>query len=68
MAAPDTPSGAYKDVDDTLARRRRLGATRGDEVVEYEIVDRRCDIRGPEGILIGLAQSLARASATRSTS
>ena len=49
---------AVEDLDQTLARLRRLGATVVDEVVDYEGVYRLCYIRGPEGILIGLAQQL----------
>ena len=47
-----------EDIDDTLARLSKLGATVVDEVVNYEDVYRLCYIRGPEGILIGLAQEL----------
>lgn len=46
------------DLDDTLARLKRLGATVIDEVVNYQDVYRLCYIRGPEGILIGLAEEL----------
>lgn len=47
------------DLDDTLGRLYRRGAELvSDEVVNYEDVYRLCYIRGPEGILIGLAQSL----------
>lgn len=46
------------DLDDTLTRLRRHGAEVVDQVVEYENVYRLCYIRGPEGILIGLAQSI----------
>ncbi|HEY3287277.1 MAG TPA: VOC family protein [Gemmatimonadaceae bacterium] len=49
---------AVDDLDDTLARLSRLGATVVDEVVNYEDIYRLCYIRGPEGILIGLAQQL----------
>jgi len=49
-----------EDIDDTLARLSKLGATVVDEVVNYEDVYRLCYIRGPEGILIGLAQQLAQ--------
>ena len=38
----------------------RLGATVVDEVVDYEDIYRLCYIRGPEGILIGLAQQLGQ--------
>ncbi len=47
-----------EDIDDTLARLRKLGASVVDEVVNYENIYRLCYIRGPEGILIGLAQEL----------
>ena len=51
---------AVEDLADTLARLGRLGATLVDEVVDYEGIYRLCYIRGPEGILIGLAQQLAK--------
>jgi catechol 2,3-dioxygenase-like lactoylglutathione lyase family enzyme len=51
---------AVEDLDDTLARLGRLGATVVDEVVTYEDVYRLCYIRGPEGILIGLAEQLGQ--------
>lgn len=51
---------AVDDLDDTLARLGRLGATVVDEVVDYEGIYRLCYIRGPEGILIGLAQQLGQ--------
>ena len=47
-----------EDIDDTLARLRKRGATLVGEVVQYEDMYRLCYIRGPEGILIGLAQQL----------
>lgn len=46
------------DIDDTLARLATRGATVVDQVVQYEHAYRLCYIRGPEGILIGLAQEL----------
>ncbi|WP_278263189.1 VOC family protein [Nocardia sp. AG03] len=47
------------DIDDTLARLRAHGAELvSDEVIRYEDVYRLCYIRGPEKILIGLAESL----------
>jgi catechol 2,3-dioxygenase-like lactoylglutathione lyase family enzyme len=49
---------AVDDIDDTLARLSKLGATVVDQVVDYEDIYRLCYIRGPEGILIGLAQQL----------
>lgn len=49
-----------EDIDDTLARLRKLGATVVDEIVNYEGIYRLCYIRGPEQILIGLAQELGQ--------
>ena len=46
---------AVDDLDDTLARLRSHGAKVVDEVFRYEDAYRLCYIRGPEGILIGLA-------------
>ena len=51
-----------EDLGDTLARLSKLGATVVDEVVDYEDIYRLCYIRGPEGILIGLAQQLKQES------
>lgn len=51
---------AVDDMDDTLARLTRLGASVVDEVVNYRDVYRLCYIRGVEGILIGLAQELGQ--------
>ncbi len=49
---------AVDDIDDTLSRLYKHGATVVDEVVNYENIYRLCYIRGPEGILIGIAQQL----------
>ena len=50
---------AVDDIDETLARLREHGAELvSSEVVQYEDVYRLCYIRGPEGLLIGLAQEL----------
>src|SRR3954468_442872 len=49
---------AVDDLDETLARVRKLGAQLVGEVVQYEKAYRLCYIRGPEGILIGLAEEL----------
>jgi catechol 2,3-dioxygenase-like lactoylglutathione lyase family enzyme len=46
------------DIDETLARLRKRGAQLVGEVVQYEDVYRLCYIRGPEGLLIGLAEEL----------
>lgn len=51
---------AVDDLDDTLARLAEHGAELvSAEVVQYETAYRLCYIRGPEGILIGLAQELS---------
>ena len=50
---------AVDDLDDTLARLREHGAQVVDDVVRYEDMYRLCYIRGPEGILIGLAEQIA---------
>src|SRR5215510_11537402 len=47
---------AVEDIDETLARLRKHGAQLVGEVVQYQDSYRLCYIRGPEGILIGLAQ------------
>lgn len=47
-----------EDLDDTLVRLRECGAEVVDRVVRYEDVYRLCYVRGPEGILIGLAEEL----------
>ena len=50
---------AVDDIDETLARLRKHGAELvSSEVVQYEDSIRLCYIRGPEGLLIGLAQEL----------
>src|SRR3712207_4569562 len=49
---------AVEDVDDTVARLRGHGAKLVGEVVQYEDRYRLCYIRGPEGILVGLAEEI----------
>ena len=51
---------AVTDLDDTLARLRTHGAEVVDEVVQYEDQYRLCYIRGPEGILVGLAEQIGQ--------
>ena len=46
------------DIDETLARLRKRGAQLVGDVVQYQNSYRLCYIRGPEGLLIGLAQEL----------
>jgi catechol 2,3-dioxygenase-like lactoylglutathione lyase family enzyme len=47
-----------EDIDDTLARLQKHGAQLVGEMVQYENSYRLCYIRGPEGLLIGLAEEL----------
>src|SRR6201996_6594505 len=49
---------AVDDIDETLGRLRERGAQLVGEVVRYQDSYRLCYIRGPEGLLIGLAQEL----------
>ncbi|MBB3461494.1 VOC family protein [Rhizobium sp. BK377] len=49
---------AVDDIDETLERLRMHGAELVGEVVQYKDAYRLCYIRGPEGILIGLAEEL----------
>lgn len=49
---------AVDDLDDTLVRLRQYGAQLVGEVVQYEQSYRLCYVRGPEGLLIGLAEEL----------
>jgi len=48
------------DIDETLARLRKVGAQLVGDVVQYEEAYRLCYIRGPEGLLIGIAEELQR--------
>ena len=56
---------AVEDLDETLDRLRKLGAQLVGDVVQYEQAYRLCYIRGPEGILIGLAEELRRQADAR---
>jgi catechol 2,3-dioxygenase-like lactoylglutathione lyase family enzyme len=49
---------AVDDLDETVARLQRHGAELVGEIAEFEDVYRLCFVRGPEGILLGLAQEL----------
>jgi len=51
---------AVEDIDETLARLRPHGAELVGEVAQYEDAYRLCYVRGPEGILIGLAEQIGR--------
>jgi catechol 2,3-dioxygenase-like lactoylglutathione lyase family enzyme len=51
---------AVDDVDDVVARLRGHGAELVGEIAQYEDLYRLCFLRGPEGIIIGLAEELGR--------
>ncbi|GAA4464807.1 VOC family protein [Nemorincola caseinilytica] len=51
---------AVKDIDEMLTRLIKQGATLVGEVVQYQDMYRLCYIRGPHGLLIGLAQPLGQ--------
>jgi catechol 2,3-dioxygenase-like lactoylglutathione lyase family enzyme len=53
---------AVEDLDGTLARLEKRGARLVGKVVQYQDIYRLCYIRGPEGILIGLAEELRQRS------
>ena len=50
---------AVDDVDEVVARLRSHGAELVGEIAQYEDIYRLCFVRGPEGIIIGLAQQLS---------
>jgi predicted enzyme related to lactoylglutathione lyase len=50
---------AVDDIDDVVARLRSHGAELVGEIAQYEDVYRVCFLRGPEGIIIGLAERLS---------
>lgn len=49
---------AVDDIEDVVARLRARGATLVGELERYEDIFRLCYVRGPEGIIVGLAQQL----------
>jgi catechol 2,3-dioxygenase-like lactoylglutathione lyase family enzyme len=49
---------AVDDIDETFGKLRKRGAQLVGDIVRYQDSYRLCYIRGPEGILIGLAQEL----------
>ncbi len=51
---------AVDDIDEVLDRLRKRGAQLVGDVVQYENSYRLCYIRGPEGLLIGLAEQLGK--------
>src|SRR4051812_39797102 len=50
---------AVEDIDDVVARLRGHGAELVGEIAQYEDMYRLCFLRGPEGIIIGLAEQLS---------
>jgi catechol 2,3-dioxygenase-like lactoylglutathione lyase family enzyme len=50
---------AVDDIDDVVARLRNHGAELVGEIAQYEDIYRLCFLRGPEGIIIGLAERLS---------
>jgi len=50
---------AVTDIDDVVARLRRHGGELVREIAQYEDYYRLCFMRGPEGIIIGLAEQLS---------
>ena len=50
---------AVDDIDDVVARLRTHGAELVGEIAQYEDFYRLCFVRGPEGIIIGLAEQLS---------
>lgn len=50
---------AVENLDEMIDRLRKIGAQLVGEIVQYENAYRLCYIRGPEGILIGLAEQLS---------
>ena len=49
---------AVEDIDDVVARLRGHGGELVGEIAQYEDVYRVCFVRGPEGVVIGLAEEL----------
>lgn len=63
VAAPNTLGirnimFAVDDIDDVVARLRTHGAELVGEVARYEDIYRLCYVRGPEGIIVALAEQL----------
>jgi predicted enzyme related to lactoylglutathione lyase len=50
---------AVEDIEDVIARLRSHGAELVGEVAQYEDSYRLCFVRGPEGIIVGLAEQLS---------
>jgi predicted enzyme related to lactoylglutathione lyase len=55
---------AVDNIDEVVARLRSHGAELVGEIAQYENIYRLCFLRGPEGIIIGLAEQLSNKSAS----
>ncbi len=53
---------AVTDINDTIARLKKHGAELIGEVVNYEDIYLLCYLRGPEGIMVALAEQLGEKS------
>jgi len=51
---------AVTDIDDVVGRLQKHGAELIGEVVQYEDMYRLCYLRGPEGIMVALAEQLGK--------
>ena len=51
---------AVENIDETIQSLQKIGASLVGEVVKYEDMYKICYVRGPEGILIGLAEQLGK--------
>ena len=62
-----SPDGlfAVDDIDDVVAHLRNHGGELVGEIAQYEDIYRLCFLRGPEGIIIGLAEELTARAADR---
>ena len=49
---------AVEDIDDVVARLQKQGGELVDEIAQYEDAYRLCFMRGPEGIIVGIAEAL----------
>ena len=56
---------AVTDIDDVVARLQKHGAELIGEVVQYEDMYRLCYLRGPEGIMVALAEQLGSKSVSK---
>ena len=50
---------AVDDIEDVVARLQAHGAELVGEIAQYEDIYRLCYVRGPEGIVVGLAEQLS---------